>query len=88
MALFGNPGGVAFSYLVIITSMRHTHTHLKNPRPEILPRGYITTQGRNAKTIRKLMKAAEAQEAGLLDVEIIGLRLVSGPQHVKYNPVL
>ena len=45
-------------------------------------------KGRNAKTIKKLMKAAEAKEAGLLDVEIIGLRLVSGPQHVKYNGVL
>jgi hypothetical protein len=45
-------------------------------------------KGRNAKTIKKLMKAAEAKEAGLLDVEIIALRLSSGPQHAEYNPVL
>jgi hypothetical protein len=55
-------------------------------KPTLYPGAMV--KGRNAKTIKKLMKAAEAKEAGLLDVEIIGLRLVSGPQHVKYNGVL
>jgi hypothetical protein len=59
-------------------------------KPEAEPTLYLgaMVKGRNAKTIKKLMKAAEAKKAGLLDVEIIGLRLVSGPQHVKYNGVL
>ena len=59
-------------------------------KPDATPTLYpgAMVKGRNAKTIKKLMKAAEAKEAGLLDVEIIGLRLVSGPQHVKYNGVL
>jgi hypothetical protein len=56
-------------------------------KPTLYP-GYTMVKGRNAKTIKKLMKAAEAKKAGLIDVEIIGLRLISGPQHVKYNGVL
>ena len=55
-------------------------------KPTLYPGAMV--KGRNAKTIKKLMKAAEVKEAALLDVEVIGLRLVSGPQHVKYNGVL
>ena len=45
-------------------------------------------KGRNAKTIKELREVAEAKEAGLHDAEIIALRLASGLQHAKYNPVL
>ena len=55
-------------------------------KPTLYP-GYMV-KGRNAKTIKKLTEAPEAKEAGLLDVEIIALRLASGPQHAEYNPVL
>jgi hypothetical protein len=55
-------------------------------KPTLYPGAMV--EGRNAKTIKELMTSAEAKKAGLLDVEIIGLRLASGPQHVKYNGVL
>jgi hypothetical protein len=55
-------------------------------QPTLYPGAMV--EGRNAKTIKELMTSAEAKKAGLIDVEIIGLRLASGPQHVKYNGVL
>jgi hypothetical protein len=55
-------------------------------KPTLYP-GYMV-KGRNAKTIKELREAAEAKEARLLDVEMIALRLASGPQHAEYNPVL
>ena len=42
---------------------------------------------RNVKTIKDLMKAAETKKARLLNVEMVALRLASGPQHVKYDSV-
>jgi hypothetical protein len=54
--------------------------------PTLYPGAMV--EGRNAKTIKELMKAAEAKKARLLDVEMVALRLASGPQHVKYNGVL
>jgi len=45
-------------------------------------------EGRNCKSIEALLATPEAKAAQLLDVEIIALRLGSGPQHDKYNTVL
>jgi hypothetical protein len=45
-------------------------------------------EGRNAKAISELLESPEAKAAGLLDVEIVALRLFSGPLYVKYNQIL
>ena len=44
--------------------------------------------GRNAKRLADLLQTDEARLASLLPVEVVALRLYSGPMYVRYNAVL
>ena len=45
-------------------------------------------KGRNAKTLKWLMTAAEARKAGLRLEELLCLRLYTGPMYVPFSRVL